>query len=414
MTSVRHFLLAALALWLGPMYSCLPAQNVGEASAPFHNLRSRPLEYAGPELDCSDLPEVRLGWFGPSEETNSPAGDMWWAANLAVREANAQGGCDGKPFKLLPRWSANPWGSGVAELARMLYQERPVAVLGGIDSASTHLAEQVVAKGNAVLVSPVACDKTATLAGVPWMYACAPSDAVVAAKLANAVSRELGTGSRKLALITGTDHESRMAGRELSRQLARAGCVAAFRFEVNPGTPMLEQHAKALAEAQPEAVLIAAQPPDAARLVRVVREKLPHARLYGNEQLSRASFLKLAGRDAEGLNVPLLRDPGNEVLKSEHFDKEFFVTHGRQSDYTAALTYDATVLLLEAVRKAGPHRAGIRAALAGLSPWHGIAGTIAFDGTGQNTRAEIGMGIILGETVKPVKSEPPNLDTAYK
>jgi ABC-type branched-subunit amino acid transport system substrate-binding protein len=66
-----------------------------------------------------------------------------------------------------------------------------------------------------------------------------------------------------------------------------------------------------------------------------------------------------------------------------------------------ALTYDATRLLLEALQRAGPRRVALRQALADLSPWNGIAGTIAFDGTGQNTRAELSIGTYRNGLLQP-------------
>ena len=76
------------------------------------------------------------------------------------------------------------------------------------------------------------------------------------------------------------------------------------------------------------------------------------------------------------------------------FIERFTAEHHHPPDYTAALTYDATRLLIEAIRRAGPNRARIREALAQLSPWPGIAGPIHFDGTGQNTRTNLCMGTI--------------------
>ena len=81
----------------------------------------------------------------------------------------------------------DPWGTGVSQLTRMVYDEQPLALLGSVDSATTHLAEQVVAKANLPLVSPIATDKSVTLAGVSWMFSCAPDEAAIARVLVDAV-----------------------------------------------------------------------------------------------------------------------------------------------------------------------------------------------------------------------------------
>jgi ABC-type branched-subunit amino acid transport system substrate-binding protein len=66
------------------------------------------------------------------------------------------------------------------------------------------------------------------------------------------------------------------------------------------------------------------------------------------------------------------------------------------------MTYDATRLLLAAIDQAGPRRATVRQALADLSPWDGIAGTIHFDGTGQNTRTDLVLGSIRNGSPQPL------------
>ena len=163
-------------------------------------------------------------------------GDLWWAANLAVQEANARTSDFGPrtsdflrlPFRLVARWAVDPWGTGVSQLTRMVYDEQPLALLGSVDSATTHLAEQVVAKANLPLVSPIATDKSVTLAGVSWMFSCAPSDAAIARVLVDAVLAGLTGRADKLVLLATTDHESRMTAREVLREFSRRQRPARF------------------------------------------------------------------------------------------------------------------------------------------------------------------------------------------
>ncbi len=180
------------------------------ADEPYRKLRDAALEYHGPASDFANLTELRLGWFGPSDPADPLTGDAWFAATLAIDEANAASGTGlptrgiapppggtglptrdstppSLPFRLVPRWAPDPWRAGVSQLTRMVYDEQPLALLGSVDSASTHLAEQIVAKAQLPLVSPFTTDKSITLAGVAWMFTCAPSDAAIASTLVDAV-----------------------------------------------------------------------------------------------------------------------------------------------------------------------------------------------------------------------------------
>ena len=92
---------------------------------------------------------------------------------MAVEEANASGGFEGAPYRLIPAWSQNPWEAAVRQLADIVFQRRVWVIVGGADSATTHLAEQIVAKAHVPLVSPISTDKTVNLANVPWTFSMA-------------------------------------------------------------------------------------------------------------------------------------------------------------------------------------------------------------------------------------------------
>jgi len=418
---VRSAVALATLLCLGFLPSTSAAQSADQSPAPYRRLRETALGYNGPSDDFTNLTEIRIGWFGPSNPDDPLTGDLWWAANLAIQEANARASDSGLstsdflrlPFRLIPRWSVNPWGTGVSQLARMVYDEQPLALLGSMDSATTHLAEQVVAKAQLPLVSPIATDKTATLAGVSWMFSCAPDDDAIARVLVEAVLAGLKSPADRIVLLATTDHESRMTAREVVRELTHRGRKPDFRFDVPPDAADIAQQLQAAADAKPAVVLIIAGAEDSARLTKAVRDKVGTVTIFGGQSMSRTRFKEPAGPAAEGTCFPLLFVPNSGDTISAHFIERFTSEHHRPPDYTAALTYDATRLLVEAIRRAGPNRARIREALTQLSPWSGIAGTIHFDGTGQNTRTELGMGTIRNGTVLPM-SVPSNPSSTPK
>ena len=433
--------------------SCCSSFSLAQTPEPFRRLRESTLTYQGTDTDFTNLTEIRIGWFGPTNLDDPLNGDLWWAANFAIKEANALASADGSarsadlqsavsrisnpqdarnlstpriftslaesnsaiqqtaslryeefarlPVRLIPRWAVDPWGTGVSQLTRMVYEEQPLALLGSVDSATTHLAEQVVAKANLPLVSPIATDKSVTLAGVPWMFSCAPSDAAIARVLVEAVLADLKTPADKLVLFAATDHESRMTAREVVRELTRRGRRPNFRFEVPPGADFTKQ-LQAAAEARPALVLIVAETEDAARLTKAVREKLGSAVVFGSHAMSRRCFAELAGSAADGVRFPLLFVPNSADTNLVRFVASFTTARHHAPDYTAALTYDATRLLIAAIHHAGPNRARIRESLTQLSPWSGFAGTIRFDGTGQNTRTNISLGVIQNGAIVPL------------
>ena len=142
-----------------------------EPQEPFKQAGGAPLEYRGPGRDAPEpaVEEVVLGWFGPGDPDHPTGGDFWRGALLALEVVNREGGYRDRPFRLRPGWSEDPWGTGVVEVTKMVYEHGAWAIVGAIDGAATHLAEQVALKARITLVSSGSTDKTANLASVPWM-----------------------------------------------------------------------------------------------------------------------------------------------------------------------------------------------------------------------------------------------------
>ena len=456
----RPCLVALLLLLAPPSPGSEP-----DGKRPFFDARQHRTEYAGPRSQPAEavtVNEVRIGYFGPSDPDDPVGGDMWRAAQLAVERANADGGHRGKPFRLVPAWSENPWGTGTAQLARLVYRHHVWAVVGGIDGPSTHLAEQVVAKAGLTLVSPVSTDKTVNLAGVPWMFSLAPGDHLAAEPLAEEIKRRKGTGD--LVLLSADDHDSRMFTAELKKALSKRNLGLRRQIEFHRGARQSATLARQVLEIGPAIVIVSADPGDSARQVAALRTAGYVGRIFGGPAMGHREFVARAADAAEGVVFPLLYTaPGSPLKKGataglsssaklelpqrvpllacpavqrEHsprntagqassgtqivsnrflqptasdsapgseFHKAYNRKHERQPDYTAAHTYDAVRLLVAAIRTAGPDRAGIRDALVELSPWTGATGLVRFDGLGSNTRS-VPLGTIGNGLARPISS----------
>ena len=369
--------------------------------------------------------EVRIGYFGPDDPQHPLGGDMWRAAQLAVERANAGGGYRGKPFRLVPAWSENPWGTGTAQLARLVYRHHVWAVVGGIDGPSTHLAEQVVAKAGLTLVSPVSTDKTVNLAGVPWMFSLAPGDHLAAKPLAEEIERHKETGD--LMLLSADDHDSRMFTVELKKALSKRTVGLRWQIEFHRGARQSATLARQVLEIRPAIVIVSADPGDSACLVAALSTAGYMGRIFGGPAMGHREFAARSAGAAVGVVFPLLYDVGKtdtnpkrkrgteptaslplrvSVISPDtyefggEFRKAYSHKYERQPDYTAAHTYDAVRLLVAAIRTAGLDRTRIRDALVELSPWTGASGLVDFDGLGSNTRS-VSLGTISDGVVRP-------------
>jgi branched-chain amino acid transport system substrate-binding protein len=351
---------------------------------------------SGAERFASEAQEVPIGYFGPSSPAHPQGGDLWCAASMAVEEGNAAGGYQGIPFRLKASWSANPWGTGVADVTRLAYVEKVRAIIGGIDGATTHLAEQVVAKAQLVLMNPVATDKSIHMAGVPWMFTSIPLDDVHAKVLAEAIASEVR--DQPFVVVSATDHDSHAFTDELLKALQARTLAPTFHFEWDPSQPDVHGVLDRARRGAPAALVLVADADDSVRLLTELRAQGYKGALFGGPWMGRRAFVTRARVAAEGVTFPSSLMPTPQF---EAFAKRFAERFGRRPDYAAAHTYDTVSMLVAAIRDAGSDRTAIRDALRALAPWSGVAGPVRWDAAGANSRP-VHLATIEKGTVHPI------------
>lgn len=318
---------------------------------PYADPSRHPRTYEGPgreEPEPKDLREVLIGYFGPADPAHPVGGMLWQGATLAIEDANRGGGYRGLPFRLVPAWSENPWSGGPAQLVRAVYADKVWAIVGGIDGATTHLAEQVVAKAQVPLVNPAGTDRGIHAANVPWIFSVPPGDHLQAPLLRKAVQR----AGVPFAVFSATDHDSRAF-------LAELKLTPALQVDFEPGG----HQAAALAERLTgvKAVLVLADAQDTTRVIQAIRASGFTGQVFSRESLSLAEI-------------------------ALEFRARFVTRFRHPPDAAAAHAYDAVTLVVAAIRKTGLNRARLRDAIQALSPYQGVSGTIEWDPLGRNTR----------------------------
>jgi ABC-type branched-subunit amino acid transport system substrate-binding protein len=378
------FLPVVLLLTLTPWVTSASSAESSRPQ-PFSILRERQTEYVGPGRDeppPEDVSEVLIGYFGPGDPEHARYGDLWRAAMAAVAQANRNGGYRGLPFRLVAAWSDDPWGGGVKELTRLVFEQRVWAVIGGVDGDTTHLAEQIVVKARLPLISPISTDKSVNLANVPWMFSLAPGDHLLVPLLADEIVARAGLDD--FVLITSDAHDARALTADLRSALARRQSVPRFQHTCRQADPHMAELVAEVMKKPPAAVVVVADAADSASLIRALRSHRYEGHVFGGPALGRHSFLQLAGLAAEQAVFPLLYTPParSPTAPAERIAPAETSTF----DYAAAHTFDAVNLTIEAIRRGGLNRARIHDSLRALDGWTGLTGPIRWDKLGSNTR----------------------------
>ncbi len=366
---------AALALLVSPLASPFAFGAAQDRPAePYVDRTKRQMIYEGPggdEPEPTDLKEVRIGYFGPSDPEHVEGGSFWQGASKAIDEANKEGGYRGLPFRLVAKWSESPWKAGGRMMVELAYVDQVWAVIGSIDGVATHIAEQVVAKVQLSLVDPGSTDRSVNAAMVPWMFSCLPGDPAIASAMAPQLAREAGEAGPVLLMSTG--HDERHLAAEFKNWFAEKRPGIARIIDFQPADDHLETVARQAVGSR--AVLVLGGVADTARTVKLLRAESKDAAVYAGPAAAKGSFAPLAGAAAEGVRCPLMarEAPLNWASGDSH-------------DYAALQSYDAARMVVNSIRTGGLNRFRICRALARMTPWQGAAGEVRWSALNRNSR----------------------------
>ncbi len=380
----RPWLLAFLTLVVR-VAACPASENDPRTSAPFYkSILDEKADYHGPGRgapDPQDIAEIGIGFFAP-HHSKSPIGtNLYHGVTLAIEKANAEGGCRGKPFRLVCRWADNPWGAGSQEMTRLVYQDNVWAIIGSIDGASTHIAEQIAVKARITLISPLSGDSSLTHTAVPWMFRLPPDDRSVAETLAKVAIPKMGV--RRIVLLNSTDHDGRAGAAEISTVLRRYRVAPLLHLTFDPSQTDFSQQINRVSSASADGIALWGLPDPSLRLLIALREQGIKLPVFAPPGFSLPSSLDKAGAAAEGL-VTCRLTWGTDESGSEEFAAEYRSRFREKPSDDAILGYDSATMVIEAVRKAGLNRARIRDAIAEMSGFIGLAGKVLWDNGGGN------------------------------
>ncbi len=371
------------------------SDQIGQPGEP-PSVLDTPVDFSGwkgATRNPEQLNEIRIGFFAPDEPDDPVAGPMLNAAALAVEEANAAGGFQGVPYRLVKRWAYDPWGAGSKEVIRLVYQDSVWAVIGSLDGSATHIAEQIVTKAWVPLLSPVSADPSLTYIRIPWMFRLPPDDQkqaeIIVRKGIQALSLD------KVGLITSTDHDGRIFALEILAKMKAEQPPPVFHFQLSRPNVDFNDIVQRVASFNPEGVIV--------RLPLV--ETLDLLDHFQNSEFHVPVFIPwIPGIREENLTKRYAGDiyyvqPFSETGNSAYaaFARTYQKRYGTSPTPGAAYTYDAVNLLVQSLQKSGLNRPGLRDAIAGFGDFQGVTGKISWDNGGGN-QAEPVLRTLFGES----------------
>ncbi len=316
------------------------------------------------------------------------------AVTLAVEEVNAAGGIGGKKVELITEDDSFKPDNTVAAFKKLVTKDKVVAVVGALTSNCT-LAITNLAQGAKVpLVTPTSTNDKVTSAGDYIFQACY-KDSFQGKVVASFAATNLKAKTAAVLFDKSNDYSFGLKSAFETAFTATGGKIAAESY--NTGDKDFNAQIAKIKSAKPDVIFL----PDYYNAISLIAKQIRAAGIT-------APLLGADGwDDAVGTNTTELVG----AFYSNHFSpdaatpvaKAFLTAYkarwGNDSDALAALGYDATKILLNAIAaadKAGKlNSAGIRDAIA-ASKGDYVTGSISFDASRNTVKSavilEVGQG----------------------
>lgn len=322
--------------------------------------------------------EISLGLTAPMTGDYAEYGTVFKnAAELAIEKVNAKGGVNGKKLKLVVGDSkADP--KEAANIAQKFVSDSNImAVIGDFTSTAALAGAPIYQKSGLVQLSPTSSHPDFTKQG-NYIFRNIASQAVEGPALADYVVKDL---NKKKVAIVYIKNDWGIVAHEFFMKKAKE--LGADIVAVEPYLPEQGKDFSAIItkikEQKPDLIYLGMMYTDGALFAQQVKKADLNVTLAGTGALYSSELLKLGGAAVEGLYLTVSFYPEDTRPEVQDFVKSYQEKYGKLPTQFAAQAYDATNLIIEALKKGATDRKSLRDNLAGIKDFPGVTGTTTFD-----------------------------------
>jgi branched-chain amino acid transport system substrate-binding protein len=341
---------------------------------------------AGPALAQE---AIKIGFFAPI--TGPAAADgasAKQAVELAAKEVNAGGGIMGRKVELVVYDDRFSPQEAVAIANKLIEKDQAVGVVSGSYSGPTRVTAPIFAKAGVPMVAGYAVHPDVTKAGESNFRNGFLGEVEGAAAGEYAV--KVLKAKKPAVIYMDNDFGREISAGFIKRAEKLGATVAAKQVYKFPGEKDFRPFLTRIKEAKPDLIFAAGYYNEAALITRQAKELGITTQILAEEGFDSPKFIELAGPAAEGVIIAtnLDRDDPRPVVKN--FLKNYRETYGIDPDMVGASSYDAFMILVNAIGRAGTtDRKAVIQALLDTKDYNGLTGKIS--------------RFLKGEVVKPVQ-----------
>ncbi|MBN2031749.1 MAG: ABC transporter substrate-binding protein [Deltaproteobacteria bacterium] len=337
---------------------------------------------------------VKIGFFAPI--TGPAAADGMSAKNaveLGWKEVNDGGGIQGKKVDLIVYDDRLKAEEAVAIASRLMERDKVVGVVSGSYSGPTRVVAPIFQKAGMPMVAGYAVHPDVTWnpntkTSNDFIFRNGFLGEVEGAAAAEFAVKDLK--AKRMSIIFMDNDFGRSISAGFAERAIKLGAeILSKQMYKFPGEKDFRPYLTTIKEGNPDVIFAAGYYNEAASIVRQAKELGIKSQILGEEGFDSPKFLEIAGDAAEGVIIATNLDRDDPRPVVQNFLKNYRSAYGHDADMVGASSYDAFMILVSAIKKAGTDPKAIRKALLETKDYDGLTGKIS--------------RFAQGEVVKPVQ-----------
>jgi branched-chain amino acid transport system substrate-binding protein len=320
-----------------------------------------------------------LSVTGPASFLGAPEANT---LKMLVDEINAKGGVGGKKIELIIKDSSASPEKAISFAKQLIEEERVFAIIGPSTSGETLKIKGICEKGRTICISCAAAERIVNPVA-KYVFKTPQKDSFAARKIFMQMQK---MGIKKIGVVVGNTGFGKAGKAQLEKLAPEYGIDIVISEVYDKKATDLTALVTKLKAKGVEAVINWSIVPAQSIIAKNMRQIGFNVPLFQSHGFGNIKYVKAAGAAAEGIIFPAGRLLVAEKLPDNHPQKPVLIKykrdyescyHGEASTF-GGHAYDALMILVEAIKKAGPDKEKVRDAIENMKGFIGTGGIFNF------------------------------------
>ena len=330
----------------------------------------------GPKLNPN---EIRIGEYGSLTGAQATFGiSTQNGIQLALDEANAAGGVNGKTLKVMVLDDQGKFDEAVVAVTKLITQDKVQVVLGEVASSISLAAAPICQQNKIPMISPSSTNPKVTQVG-DYIFRVCFIDPFQGRVMADFALDHLKAKTAAIFRDQKSDYSMGLADFFAKRFAEKGGTVVIDQSYV-AGDVDFKSQLTTIREKKPDVIFVPGYYTEVGLIAKQARELGLRVPLMGGDGWDSSKLYEIGGSALDGCYFSSHYSPDSTDPKVRDFVKKYQARFGQVPDALATLGYDAAGVLVAALKTAkSTEPTDIRDALAKTKDFPGATGSISLD-----------------------------------